>query len=69
MVRAFVHETPGALHQAGPHGISLLDHAKKGGSAEMVGYLRKLLEPEKTRAKAKAKTAVRNGKPKRRKAA
>ena len=69
LVKAFVHETPGALHQAGPHGISLLEHAKKGGSAEMVGYLRKLLEPEKARAKAKAKTAVRNGKPKRRKAA
>ena len=69
LVKAFVHETPGALHQGGPHGISLMDHAKKGGSAEMVGYLRKLLEPEKARAKAKAKSVARNGKAKRRKAA
>ena len=70
LVRSFLHETPAALHQNGPHGISLMDHAKKGGNADMVAYLRKLLEPAKARsAKAKAKSAPRNGKTKRRKAA
>src|SRR4051812_37443486 len=34
LVRAILNETPGALHQRGPHGISLLDHAKKGGHPE-----------------------------------
>jgi hypothetical protein len=71
LVRAFLHETPAALHMPGPHGISLLDHAKKGGHAEMVGYVSNLLQPERTRAtRARAKAAAaKNGKAKRRKAA
>jgi ankyrin repeat protein len=70
LVKAFLHETPGALHQAGPHGISLLEHAKKGGNPEMIAYLVRLVEPEKARAKAaKAKAAAKPVKAKRRKAA
>jgi len=68
LVKSFLHETPGALHQGGPHGISLLDHAKKGGNPEMVAYLRHLIEPEKARVKAKPKVA-KPVKAKRRKAA
>src|SRR5947209_5378495 len=29
VVRAILHETPDALHGTGPHGISLIEHAKK----------------------------------------
>lgn len=68
LVRAFLHETPGALHQPGPHGISLLDHAKKGGNPETIKLLNQLLNPEKARAAAKAARA-RAPKPKRRRAA
>jgi ankyrin repeat protein len=68
LVKSFLHETPGALRQGGPHGISLLEHAKKGGHPEMVAYLYRLVEPEKARAKAKAK-APKPAKAKRRKAA
>ena len=67
LVRAFLHETPMALHQGGPHGISLLEHAKKGGHPETVAYISHLVDPEKAR-KAKAKTSAKH-KPKRRKAA
>ena len=69
LVRAIIHETPAALHQAGPHGISLLEHAKKGGNPEMVAYLNRLLNPEKGKGKSKARIAPKNGKSKRRKAA
>ncbi len=70
LVKSFLHETPGALRQAGPHGISLLEHAKKGGNPEMVAYLVRLIDPAKARAKAKAKAKiVKLAKPKRRKAA
>src|SRR4029077_14655818 len=31
LVRSMLHEMPALLRQGGPHGISLLDHAKKGG--------------------------------------
>ncbi len=69
LVKAYVHESPAAIHQAGPHGISLLDHAKKGGNPEVVAYLAHLINPEKAR-KAKAKAAAaKTSKPKRRKAA
>lgn len=68
LVKAFLSETPGALHQTGPHGISLLDHAKKGGNPEMVAHLSRLLNPGKAR-KAKAKPSAKASKPKRRKAA
>jgi hypothetical protein len=68
LVKAILHETPGALRQAGPHGISLLDHAKKGGHPETVAYLSHLIDPSKGKAKAKAK-AAKAAKPKRRKAA
>lgn len=69
LVKAFLHETPGALHQGGPHGISLLEHAKKGGNPEMVAYLVRLVEPEKARAKAAKAKAAKPVKAKRRKAA
>jgi hypothetical protein len=70
LVRAILHETPGALHRTGPHGISLLEHARKGGNHEMVSYLVNLLEPEKAKAaRAKARNAAKNAKTRRRKAA
>ncbi len=72
LVKAFLHETPEALHLGGPHKISLLDHAKKGGNTETIAYLAHLIDPQKARkakAKAAAKVAAKNGKPKRRKAA
>lgn len=67
LVRAVLHETPGALHQPGPHGISLLEHAKKGGNPETVAYLARLIDP--AAGKKKGKVAAKNGKAKRRKAA
>jgi len=68
LVKAILHETPGALHHAGPHGISLLDHAKKGGHPETVAYLSHLIDPTKGKSKGKAK-AAKPTKAKRRKAA
>lgn len=68
LVRAFLSENPAALHHTGPHGISLLDHAKKGGNPEMVAFLNHRINPAGTRAKAKQK-AAKPVKPKRRKAA
>jgi hypothetical protein len=41
-VRAFVAAAPGIQRTRGPHGISLLDHARAGGSDEMVRYLESL---------------------------
>ena len=67
VVKAILHETPGALHQTGPHGITLLEHAKKGGHPEMVAYLAKLIDPSK--GKKKTHVSTKNGKSKRRKAA
>ena len=73
MVRAILHETPIALHSHGPHGITLLEHARKGGNREMIDYLDHLLHPEKAkaaRAHAAAKSKlVSKAKPKRRRAA
>jgi hypothetical protein len=69
LVKAMLGESPAALQQSGPHGISLVDHAKKGGDPEMVAYLVHKIDPQKARGnKAKSK-AVRHVKPKRRKAA
>jgi ankyrin repeat protein len=68
LVRAFLHDNPGALHQAGPHGLSLLDLARKGGEPEMVAYIAQRLDPARARAKARHK-AARSLKAKRRKAA
>ncbi len=68
LVKAFLHENPAALHQTGPHGISLLEHAKKGGDPEMVAFLNHRLDPAGARAKAKQK-AARALKARRRKAA
>lgn len=73
LLKAFLHETPAALHLPGPHGISLLEHARKGGHAETVAYLAHLLAPEKaklpsTKTLPKAKPAAKP-KPKRRRAA
>ena len=67
LVRAILNETPGAIHQPGPHGITLLEHAKKGGHPETVAFISRLVEPEKAR-KAKPKVQQKM-KPKRRKAA
>jgi hypothetical protein len=49
LLKAFLHETPAALHRPGPHGISLLEHARKGGHPETVAYLSHLLAPAKPR--------------------
>ena len=68
LVRAFLHEAPGALHQAGPHGISLLEHAKKGGDPATVAFIAHRLDPAAARAKARHK-AAKALKAKRRKAA
>jgi hypothetical protein len=79
LVRAFINENPQIVHHAGPHGIPLLDHAKKGGNAEVIALLNRLLHPEKKKsagsASKAAKSAARRAKPakaaklKRRKAA
>ena len=71
LVRAFLHETPSALHSHGPHGITLLEHAKKGGNREMIDYLEHLIDPhkgKKARHLPKPKL-VAKAKPKRRRAA
>ena len=68
LVKAFVHETPGVLHQSGPHGITLWEHAKLGRDPETMAYLNRLLNPEKARAAAKA-ARTRASKSKRRRAA
>ena len=71
LVKAFLSESPAALSRTGPHGISLLEHAKKGGDPEMVSYLALRLNPNKGRGKVR-KSTVAHGKPsrtKRRKAA
>jgi hypothetical protein len=41
-VKAFVAATPGIQRTRGPHGITLLDHAKAGESVEVVKYLEAL---------------------------
>lgn len=73
LVKAFLSECPAALRQPGPHGISLLDHAKKGGDPEMVTYLTYCLDPQKGRGgKSRHKTVSPHAKAartKRRKAA
>jgi hypothetical protein len=38
-VKAFIAASPGIQKTRGPHGISLMDHAKAGGSAEVVKLL------------------------------
>jgi len=58
LLKAFLHESPGALHATGPHGISLIEHAKKGGNAEVIGYLNHLLHPEKKKVMAAAAHAT-----------
>ena len=42
VVRSFVAAAPGVQKTRGPHGITLLAHARAGGSAEMVKYLESL---------------------------
>ena len=71
LVKAFLSESPGALYQTGPHGISLLEHAKKGGDPEMVSYLTLRLDPNKGRGKARKSTVAhaKSSRTKRRKAA
>jgi hypothetical protein len=68
LVKAFLHENPAALHYGGPHGLTLLEHAKKGGDLEMVKFIAHRLDPAGARAKARHK-AARALKAKRRKAA
>lgn len=41
-VRAFIAAAPGIQTTRGPHGITLLDHARAGESAEVVKYLESL---------------------------
>ena len=42
IVRAVVEDDPAAIDRKGPHGISLMSHARKGGkaAAEVVKYLK-----------------------------
>ena len=42
VVRSFVAAAPGIQRTRGPHGITLLAHARAGGSAEMVKYIESL---------------------------
>ncbi len=41
-VKAFIAARPEAAQCAGPHGIPLLAHARKGGAADVVTYLQSL---------------------------
>jgi hypothetical protein len=54
LLKAFLHDNPEMLHAGGPHGISLMDHARKGGNHEVIGYLNHLLHPEKKKVLAAA---------------
>ncbi|HJR58922.1 MAG TPA: hypothetical protein VJ813_05990 [Vicinamibacterales bacterium] len=45
-VRAFVSATPGIQKTRGPHGITLLDHARAGESGEVVKYLESVGDAE-----------------------
>jgi hypothetical protein len=54
LVKAFIHDNPANLHATGPHGIALMEHARKGGNAEVIAYLDHLLHPEKKRVLAAA---------------
>lgn len=72
VIKAILHETPDALHGTGPHGISLIEHAKKGGNAETIAYLNHLLNPEQKRVmkpRNKAAKPAKSARPKRRRAA
>ena len=72
VIKAILHETPDALHGTGPHGIPLIEHAKKGGNAETIAYLNHLINPEQKRAskpKSKSSKPAKSAKPKRRRAA
>jgi ankyrin repeat protein len=74
ILKALLHDTPDALHRTGPHGIPLLEIAKKGNNRETIQYLNALLSPPKPKAKVKtapSKSArpAKSAKPKRRKAA
>lgn len=42
VVQSFVASTPGVQRTRGPHGITLLAHARAGGNAEMVKYVESL---------------------------
>ena len=42
IIRAAVQAFPGIQQVAGPHGITLLAHARKGGSEETIRYLESL---------------------------
>ena len=46
VVKAFVAASPGIQRTRGPHGISLLDHARNGESVEVVKYLESLGDAE-----------------------
>jgi hypothetical protein len=45
-VQAFVAASPGIQKTRGPHGIALLDHARAGGSGEVVKYLESVGDAE-----------------------
>jgi hypothetical protein len=47
IVKAMVADDGAVAGSAGPHGIPLIEHAKKGGSAEVVAYLEGILYPER----------------------
>ncbi|MFM9837502.1 MAG: hypothetical protein ACKVOQ_04515 [Cyclobacteriaceae bacterium] len=42
IVKSMLADYPNLLHSKGPHGFTLLHHAKKGGSNELVDYFQSL---------------------------
>lgn len=60
IVKAIIAEDPTLAASKGPHGISLLDHAKTGGHREVIAYLESLLFPNrKPRGERKLAIAAR----------
>jgi hypothetical protein len=80
LLKSFIHDNHELIHATGPHGISLMEHARKGGNHEVIDYLNHLLHPEKkrlltaahataSRSPKSSKRSKPSPKPKRRKAA
>jgi hypothetical protein len=60
IVKAMLADDPSLAASKGPHGISLLDHAKTGGHPDVIAFLQAILSPEKkTRAERKIAVAAR----------
>ncbi|HVX84211.1 MAG TPA: ankyrin repeat domain-containing protein [Phycisphaerae bacterium] len=57
LLKAFLSEDASLADSKGPHGISLLDHAKTGGHRDVIAYLEALLFPDR-KPRAPRKTAI-----------